>query len=94
MSFAVFSPSGHRMSDWSYPINIKGARGPQGIGGEKGEDGVPGKQGEDGADGIIFRSAMAYTMTDGLETPLRPRGGFWNKETNEISQIVSDDGNA
>ena len=93
MSFAIFNPSGDIVGNWAVPINIKGAPGDKGEDGEKGADGEKGEQGIAGLDGIIYRTVMAYTTTDTLDSPARPIGGFWNRELNEVLGITSVDGN-
>jgi hypothetical protein len=76
MSFAIFNPSGDIVGNWAVPINIKGAPGDKGEVGETGQDGAPGEKGDPGLDGIIYRTAMAYTTTDTLDAPAKPVGGF------------------
>ena len=92
MSFAIFDAAGEILTDWSIPTNIKGARGAQGDPGIQGATGAPGAKGDPGLDGVVYRTAMAYTTTSTTDQPLKPTGGFWDMKTNEVTDIKSDDG--
>lgn len=92
MSFAVFNPEGEKSTEWSTPVNLKGAAG-IGIPGEPGPQGPTGLPGEQGAPGISYRTVQVYATTDNADTtPGHPRGGHWDMKTNTLSLPVSDDG--
>lgn len=84
MSFAIFNPSGERITEWSTPVNLKGEKGERGVPGEVGAIGPAGPQGEKGDSSNSYRTVSVYTSTDTIEIPAKPIGGKWNLETNEI----------
>lgn len=92
MSKAVFDASGNIISKWSNPVNLRGASGLQGEPGESGKDGAKGEKGDKGDDGIVYRTVMAYTATDTTDAPTKPYGGYWNRDTNEVTEIGTSDG--
>lgn len=92
MSFATFKPDGTRVTEWSTPMNLKGAQGSQGLPGDPGETGPAGPKGEKGTS-ASYRTVSAYTSTDTIDTPLTPYGGNWVFATNELFPPQSDDEN-
>lgn len=92
MSFATFKPDGTRVTEWSTPMNLKGAQGSQGLPGDPGEAGPAGPKGEKGTS-ASYRTVSVYTSTDTIDTPLTPYGGNWIFATNELIPPQSDDEN-
>ena len=53
--------------------------------GLNGKDGIDGSNGIDGKDGLSTRTVFAFTSTSDINTIVdTPKGGHWNKPTNEI----------
>lgn len=93
MSYCIFNPSGEKTTDWSVPVNFKGEKGDPGKDGQDGAVGPVGPKGEQGVAGKTYRTVSVYVTTESADTaPARPKGGYWNVKTNEISQVVSATG--
>lgn len=84
MSFAIFNPSGERVTEWSNPVNLKGAQGEPGKPGESGAVGPAGPQGPKGDSSNSYRTVSVYTTTEDTTTPARPEGGSWDLTTNTV----------
>lgn len=92
MSFAIFGPSGERVTEWSIPVNLKGSKGEQGIPGQIGAQGPEGPKGEKGDSANSYRTVSVYTTTETIDTPAKPIGGKWNLETNEVTPPTTEVG--
>lgn len=92
MSFAIFNPSGERITEWSIPVNLKGEKGERGVPGEIGAMGPAGPQGEKGDSANSYRTVSVYTTTETIDAPAKPIGGKWNLETNEITPPTTEIG--
>lgn len=91
MSFAIFDPSGNKVTDWAVPTNLKGSKGAEGKIGADGKQGEQGLPGERGDAGISYRTVSVYTTTDSIEDiPNQPKGGHWDMKTNTVSLPVSE----
>lgn len=91
MSFAIFDAEGVRKTDWSRPINLKGAVGESGKDGEDGPQGPVGPPGEIG-EVVSYRTVFAYTGTVTEESPSKPAGGSWDLATNNVIPPTSVNG--
>ena len=92
MSFAIFDPSGERVTEWSSPTNLKGPQGEQGRPGDTGAMGPAGPKGEKGDSSNSYRTVSVYTSTETTDTPAKPVGGHWDLETNEVTKPTSETG--
>lgn len=91
MSFAIFDAEGVKKTDWSRPINLKGAVGESGKDGEDGPQGPVGPPGEIG-EVVSYRTVFAYTGTVTEESPSKPAGGSWDLATNNVIPPTSVNG--